>query len=51
MYVYCDLVEPQIVGDVQSPLLKIVSVEGNDGEIVNVHYSRPFYLPVIRQHF
>ena len=51
MYVYCDLVEPQIVGDVQAPLLKIVSVEGNDGEIVNAHYSRPFYVPVIRQHF
>ena len=51
MYVYCDLVEPQIVGDVQAPLLKIVSVEGSDGEIVNAHYSRPFYLPVIRQHF
>lgn len=51
MYVYCDLVEPQIVGDVQAPLLKIVSVEGNDGEIINAHYPRPFYLPVIRQHF
>lgn len=51
LYVYCDLVEPQIVGDVQAPLLKIVSVEGNDGEIINAHYSRPFYVPVIRQHF
>lgn len=51
MYVYCDLVEPQIVGDVQAPLLKIVKVEGKDGEIVNAHYVRPFYLPVIRQHF
>ena len=51
MYVYCDLVEPQIVGDLQAPLLKIVTVEGNDGEIKNIHYPRPFYLPVIRQHF
>lgn len=51
MYLYCDLVEPQIVGDVQAPLLKIVSVEGKDGEIINAHYPRPFYLPVIRQHF
>ena len=50
-YVYRDLVEQQIVGDVQAPLLKIVSVKGNDGEIINTHYSRPFYLPVIRQHF
>lgn len=51
MCVYCDLVEPQFIGDVQAPLLKIVTVEGNDGEIVNVHYPRPFYLPVIRQDF
>ena len=50
-YVYCDLVEPQIVGDIQAPLLKIVSVEGNDREIINAHYSRTFYVPVIRQHF
>ncbi|GFY22013.1 uncharacterized protein TNCV_3296571 [Trichonephila clavipes] len=32
IYVYCDLVEPQIVGDIQSSLLKIVKVEGKDGE-------------------
>ncbi|GFS64914.1 uncharacterized protein TNIN_320461 [Trichonephila inaurata madagascariensis] len=51
IYVYCDLVEPQIVGDVQAPLLKIVKVEGKDGEVVNAHYTRPHYVPVIRQHF
>lgn len=51
MYVYCDLVEPQIVGDVQAPLLKIVTVKGQDGEIINEHYARPFYQPVIRKHF
>ncbi|GFV84592.1 uncharacterized protein F54H12.2 [Trichonephila clavipes] len=33
IYVYCDLVEPQIVGDIQAPLLKIVKVEGKDGEV------------------
>ncbi|GFW21815.1 uncharacterized protein TNCV_1235401 [Trichonephila clavipes] len=32
IYVYCDLAEPQIVGDIQAPLLKIVKVEGKDGE-------------------
>lgn len=51
IYVYCDLVEPQIVGDVQAPLLKIVKVEGKDGEMINAHYPRPYYLPVMRQHF
>ncbi|GFT83961.1 uncharacterized protein TNCV_680011 [Trichonephila clavipes] len=49
--VYCDLVGSQIVGDIQAPLLKIVKVEGKDGEVVNSHYTRPHYVPVIRQHF
>ncbi|KAF8795493.1 putative uncharacterized transposon-derived like protein [Argiope bruennichi] len=51
IYVYCDLVESQIVGDVQAPLLKIVKVEGKDGEVVNAHFVRPHYVPVLRQHF
>jgi hypothetical protein len=32
--VYCPLVEPRIVGDAQVPLLKIVTVEGRDTEMV-----------------
>ncbi|GFW27898.1 uncharacterized protein TNCV_767781 [Trichonephila clavipes] len=51
MYAYCDLVEPQIVGHTQAPLLKIIKVEGKDREVVNAHYTRPHYVPVIRQQF
>lgn len=51
IYIYCDVCQPQIVGNVQAPLLKIVKVEGKDGEIVNAHYVRPHYVPVIRKHF
>ncbi|GFY59425.1 uncharacterized protein TNIN_318751 [Trichonephila inaurata madagascariensis] len=43
--------EPQIVGDIQAPLLKIVKVGEKDGEVVNSHYTRPHYVSVIRQHF
>lgn len=50
-YVYCNLVEPQILADIQAPLLKIVKVEGKDGEVVRAHYTRPHYLPVIQRHF
>ena len=50
-YVYSDIVIPQIVGDVQVPLLRIVKVEGRDGEIISRHYDRPQYLPVARQCF
>ena len=50
-YVYTDIVSPQIVGDVQAPLLRIVKVEGKDGEIISHHFDRPQYLPLIRQSF
>ena len=50
-YVYSDIVTAQIVGDVQVPLLRIVKVEGRDGEIISRHYDRPQYLPVARQSF
>lgn len=51
MYVYSDIVEPQIVGDIQAPLLRIVKVKGNDGEVISSHYDRPHYMPVIRNNF
>ncbi|GFW21694.1 uncharacterized transposon-derived protein F54H12.3 [Trichonephila clavipes] len=40
MYAYCDLVEPQIVGHTQAPLLKIIKVEGKDAEKRN---GLPYY--------
>jgi hypothetical protein len=40
LYVYCPLVEPRMVGDAQVPLLRIVPVEGRDGEMI----TRVFYL-------
>ncbi|GFW64837.1 uncharacterized transposon-derived protein F54H12.3 [Trichonephila clavipes] len=46
-----DGITSNIAGDVQAPLLKIVKVEGKDGEVVNAHYTRPHYVPVIRRHF
>ena len=45
LFVYCDVLEPRVVGDSQVPLLRIVPVEGGNGELVtriyeNVHYVR-----------
>ena len=45
LYVYCDVVEPRIVGDSLVPLLRIVPPEGKNGETItriyeNVHYVR-----------
>lgn len=49
LLLYTDIVEPQIVGDVVAPLLRIVNVTGSDGEVISAQYDRPHYLPVSRK--
>lgn len=49
LMIYTDIIEPQIVGNILAPLLKIVNVSGHDGEMVLVQYDRPHYLPVSRK--
>ena len=51
LYVYCDVVESQTVGNSQVPLLRIVPVEGQDGERVSRTFMSPQYLPVSRKEF
>ena len=45
LYIYCDVVEPWVVGDKQVPLLRIVPAEGDHDQLMtriyeNVHYVR-----------
>ena len=47
LYVYCSLVEPQIVGNVTAPLLRNVHIEGSHGEMIEKLYHSPHYVPVI----
>jgi len=49
LFVYTDIVEPQIVGDVLAPLLRMVHVTGTDGDLVSVQFDRPHYLSVSRK--
>ena len=44
MFIYCSIVEPQIVGDSMEPLLRIVPVEGRFGDIVERVYNNPHYV-------
>lgn len=46
LFVYCNLVEPQIVGNVIAPLLRNVHIEGKHGEIVEKLFNTPHYVPV-----
>ena len=51
LYVYCDITQPQYVGDALVPLLRIVAVEGKDGERISKSFIRPQYVPVSRKQF
>lgn len=46
LFVYCNVVEPQIVGDVYVPLLRTVAINGERGAYVVKTYSEPHYVPV-----
>jgi hypothetical protein len=51
LYVYCDLVSNQVVGDVLVPLLRVINIEGQHDDIVAKTYNNPHYVPVVKQEF
>ena len=51
LYVYCDLVENQVVGNVREPLLRILPVQGYYGEIVDQDFVARHYIPVLKKEF
>ena len=51
LYVYSDLIESRIVGDVSAPLLRIVPVLGKHGETVMKSYENVHYIPIQRRSF
>ena len=46
MYLYTDIVEPQLVGDSKVSLLKVVKCAGEFGENVTVSFPNLQYVPV-----
>jgi hypothetical protein len=51
MYVYSDIVSPNMVGDVQTPLLRVVALKGNRGDMISEVFHNPYYVPVARRGF
>ena len=53
LYIYCDLVQPQVVGNILAPLLRTVAVRGleNYGHTINEIFLAPHYLPVRSKNF
>ena len=50
MYVYCDIIQPQMVGDVMAPLLRIVNID-NTSHVFGTQracvFNTPHYVPVM----
>ena len=47
LYIYCNVVQPQIVGDVYAPLLRTVAIPGvGRGHLIQKTYDQPHYVPV-----
>lgn len=54
LFVYCDIIDPQIVGDVMTPLLRIIPLDPAKyiyGANKMHVFSPPHYLPVMRRDF
>lgn len=54
LFIYCDIVEQQFVGDVVAPLVRIVNVETKNytfGSQKMQMYTSPHYIPVLRREF
>ena len=51
LYVYCPLVEPRMVGDAHVPLLRIVPVEGRDGQMVTRVFDPIQYCTLLQRRF
>ena len=44
-----DIIDAQVVGDSLVPLLRIVNIDGDDGEIITKTFDNPFYVAVSRK--
>lgn len=54
LFVYCDIIEPQIVGDVMTPLLRVIPLDPSKyiyGANKMHVFSPPHYLPIMRREF
>ena len=51
LYIYCTIVENQIVGNYRVPLLRTVHVQGKHGDICEKIFHSPHYVPVVAKEF
>jgi len=44
MYLYTNIIEPQLVGDTQSRLLRAVELNGKPGKLTTLSFNKPYYI-------
>lgn len=50
MFVYADIIKPQIVGSSTVPLLRMINMRRDMGDVVTEGFPNPYYLPLSRNH-
>ncbi|EGT39945.1 hypothetical protein CAEBREN_32589 [Caenorhabditis brenneri] len=48
LYLYCDVVDPIIVGNTKSALLSVIPCQGAYGEMIHHTVTHPRYLPLVK---
>ncbi len=51
LYIYCNLIQPQIIGNVLAPLLRTVAISGEFGNTMDKVFLEPHYLPLRNKWF
>jgi len=51
LFIYTDIIEPQIVGNKLAPLLRIVPIEGSIGKLAYNSYPNPHYVDLLSNSF
>ena len=50
LYVYCSIMEHQLVGDVSAPLLRVLPIRGNHGQTLSRTFQNIHYMPAKMGH-
>ena len=51
IFVYCNIVQPQIVGNTSVPLLRTIAVSGESGDVITKTFNNIQYVPVHTKSF
>ena len=51
LFIYCNLIEPQVVGNALSPLLRTVAIRGKQGDFVSEVFQTPHYVKIKNKSF